>query len=31
MWDWVEAIIAAAAIACFVMFCSYMIAWAGLW
>ena len=31
MWDWVEAIVAAAAIACFVVFCSYMIAWGWMW
>jgi hypothetical protein len=28
MWDWAEAIIAAACISAFVIFCTYMIAWA---
>jgi hypothetical protein len=28
MWDWAEAIIAAAAIVCFVIACSYIIVWA---
>ena len=29
MWDWAEALVAAAAIACFVIAGTYMIAWAG--
>ena len=31
MWDWMEAIIAAAAILCFVIAGSYIIAWGGAW
>jgi hypothetical protein len=31
MWDWAEAIIAAACICAFIIFGTYMIAWAGIW
>jgi hypothetical protein len=31
MWDWAEAIIAAACVTAFIIFCTYMIAWGGLW
>jgi len=31
MWDWVEAIIAAAFMVCFVIAGTYIIAWAGIW
>jgi len=31
MWDWVEALIAATLLVAFVIFGTYMIAWAGSW
>jgi hypothetical protein len=31
MWDWVEAFIAATLLVAFVIFGTYMIAWAGSW
>ena len=31
MWDWVEVLVAAISILFFVAFCTYMIAWAGIW
>jgi len=31
MWDWAEAFIAAACITAFIVFGTYMIAWAGIW
>jgi len=31
MWDWAEAIIAAACVVAFVIFGTYMIAWGWMW
>jgi len=31
MWDWAEAFIAAACLVAFVIFGTYIIAWAGIW
>jgi len=31
MWDWAEAIIAAACIAAFVIFGTFLLAWGGTW
>jgi hypothetical protein len=31
MWDWAEAFIAAALLVVFVIFGTYIIAWAGIW
>lgn len=31
MWDWAEALIAAACLVAFVIFGTYIIAWAGSW